>query len=42
MDFFRFWNLIDFYTGMIFETTAIAIRFNGFYEQVPASEGTAE
>lgn len=29
-------------TVLMFETTAIAIRFNGFYEQFPASEETAE
>lgn len=36
------WFLQYSSTVLMFETTAIAIRFNGFYEQLSASEGTAE
>lgn len=34
------WFLQYSSTVQMFETTAIAIRFNGFYEQFPASEET--
>lgn len=36
------WFLQYSSTVLMFETTAIAIRCNSFYEQLPASEGTAE